>query len=89
MGLNTVFKVFLIGRVVTGQFDWSNKWWDRLDYQPSQLTLANGIFNGKVIEVEGNNIEIYRGKNKYVLTDNSVRERVIMGELQLFKICNN
>ena len=77
MGLSTIFKVFLVGRVVTGQF---YQWWDQLDYQTSQLTLVNGIFNGKVIEVEGNNIEIYRGKNKYVFTDNSGRERLI---------CNN
>ena len=66
MGLSTIFKVFLVGRVVTGQF---YQWWDQLDYQTSQLTLVNGIFNGKVIEVEGSNIEIYRGKNNYVFIE--------------------
>ena len=54
-----IFKVLLFTVDVRAQ---NEKWWDAVEYQPAELVLSSGIFKGKMIDFDGANIEIYRGK---------------------------
>ena len=56
-----ILKVLLFTVHVRAQ---NEKWWDAVEYQPAELVLSSGIFTGKMIDIDGTYIEIYRGKFK-------------------------
>ena len=42
----------------------SGQWWEGMTSQPAELKLSNGVFTGRMIDFDGTNVEIFRGKLK-------------------------
>ena len=58
---NYIFKLLFFTVHVRAQY---GQWWEAMASQPAELQLSNGIFTGRMIDFDGTNVEIFRGKLK-------------------------
>ena len=53
--------VLVLYEVCVAQFSGGPSWFDSFDFELAQLTIGNAEYRGKLIEIDGKKIEIYRG----------------------------
>lgn len=63
----TVFTL-LVGLVFSAE-----QWFDELEFEKCELELTNGKVGGKVVQIDDQNIEIYRGLPWFLMIKNIIQ----------------
>ena len=53
--------VQLLFGICVAQFSGGASWFDSFEFELAQLQIGNAEYSGKLIEIDGQKIEIYRG----------------------------